>query len=176
MPTPEPLQAAAGENAELTLDGLIRGELAGKSAAIARYDAILWKLRSGYIVVLYGLVTVLAGKDFQLACVGGQAAGPVAMTLVAWGVSASAFLVDLGFLLAKLRVVAARNRLADLALALAVGQAGPSCVPDEVRELLHISGEAPTWPGWEPLWNAAWALVPLYAIAPVTVAIVQGTG
>jgi hypothetical protein len=44
---------------KLTSDELIRAELRGKFLAIERYDSMLWKIRSGYVVVLYGALTIL---------------------------------------------------------------------------------------------------------------------
>jgi hypothetical protein len=44
---------------KLTSDELIRLELRGKLLAIERYDSMLWKIRSGYVVVLYGSLTIV---------------------------------------------------------------------------------------------------------------------
>ncbi len=46
---PPPTQAP-----QFSLDELIRSELEGKNIATGRYDEILWKIRAGYVVVLYG--------------------------------------------------------------------------------------------------------------------------
>ncbi len=55
-------QPQESERAELTLDELIRSQLQGKTRSLGQYDAILWKLRSGYVVVLYGVLTDYLGK------------------------------------------------------------------------------------------------------------------
>ena len=51
----------------LTTDELIRLELDGKNQAIAKYDSILWKTRTGYAIVLYGalslIVSMFSSKD-----------------------------------------------------------------------------------------------------------------
>jgi len=43
-------------NNEITLDSLVFDELAGKSAAIASYDNMLWKIRTGYAALLTDLL------------------------------------------------------------------------------------------------------------------------
>ena len=50
----------------LSLDSLIKDELDGKASAIARYDDIIWKIRTGYAVILYGAVGIVAGLANQL--------------------------------------------------------------------------------------------------------------
>ena len=44
----------------LAVDSLIQGELGGKATAIARYAEMLWKIRTGYAVFLYGAVGIIA--------------------------------------------------------------------------------------------------------------------
>lgn len=40
------------EEHKLTIDTLIKDELDGKATAIARYDEMIWKIRTGYAVLL----------------------------------------------------------------------------------------------------------------------------
>jgi uncharacterized membrane protein (DUF485 family) len=160
---------------ELTVDELIRDQLQGKSRALGRYDAIVWKIRSGYVVVLYGLLTVLTGKEVQLKRILGGAAEVPIFALMAWGISLSALLIDISFILAKVRVVEARNRLSDLALDIARGKKDRTEGAHEMQELLHLSGEMPTLPKWSLLLNATWAILILYLVSPLVITIVQFT-
>ena len=45
----------------LTRDGLIQKGLEGRDNAIAAYDDMLWKIRTGYAAVLYGVFTLVVG-------------------------------------------------------------------------------------------------------------------
>ena len=40
----------------LDISELLKVELPGKKVAMGRYDEILWKIRSGYLVVLAGVL------------------------------------------------------------------------------------------------------------------------
>jgi hypothetical protein len=123
-----------GETKPLTCEELVRGEILGKNKASERYDAILWKIRAGYVTVLYGTLTLLGEKAFDHPW--------VAFVLIV-GFSASAFRIDYTFLRSKFRVVTAQNRLADITWDIAVGKADIAAVADLPR-LLHISGEDPS--------------------------------
>ena len=50
-----------GNEFRITVDNLIKGELDGKAIAIARYDEMLWKIRTGYAVFLYGALGIIGG-------------------------------------------------------------------------------------------------------------------
>lgn len=47
----------------ITPDELIRSALDGKPQATSGYDAILWKIRAGYVAILYGALGLLLNKD-----------------------------------------------------------------------------------------------------------------
>ncbi|HYY95796.1 MAG TPA: hypothetical protein VE713_14935 [Pyrinomonadaceae bacterium] len=146
MPEENSEPSPKAEAGPLTLEELIRSQLQGKVRALERYDAILWKIRSGYVVVLYGALTILGGKDYRLA----EGLGVNTLLVLIAVVSISAFFVDLGFLLSKLRVVEARNSLSDMAFELARGDLKADDLHEkkveELRRLLHLSGEAPILP------------------------------
>lgn len=161
---PEP--SAKTEAGPITLEELIRSQLQGKSKALERYDAILWKIRSGYIVVLYGALTILAGKESKLPEVMGTGTTLIALLYLATDISFCALFIDLGFLLSKLRVVEARDRLSDLALNLALGQALTDQEKDELCKLFRLSGEAPTLPPWSLVANGTWSIAFLYFATP----------
>jgi hypothetical protein len=117
----------------LTKAELIQLELNGKNEALGRYDSMLWHFRSGYAVVLNG-VLVLFFKD-------GLTADKlnIGIFLLVLGLSTLAFMMELNCCFAQLRLVAGYNGLMDQALVLSRGEQ-----PDEkeLHKFLHISGEA----------------------------------
>jgi len=101
-------------NNEITLDSLVFDELAGKSAAIASYDNMLWKIRTGYAALLYGSVGIIVGLvnksilDLSLSTL-------FALGLLIIGLSIFGAFMDLSFMESKLRVVNYRDELMELA-------------------------------------------------------------
>jgi hypothetical protein len=173
MSEEEPEPSEKTETGSITVEELIRSQLQGKSKALERYDAILWKIRSGYIVVLYGGLTILAGKESILPEAIGTGTTLIALFYLATGISVCALFIDLGFLLSKLRVIEARDRLSDLALNLAFGHALSDQEKDELRKLLHLSGAAPTLPSWSLIVNGTWTIVFLYPATPALLFILS---
>jgi len=165
--------AAKADTGPITIEELVRAQLQGKSKALERYDAILWKVRSGYILVLYGVLTIVAGKESKLPEVIGSGTTLEVLSYLAGGISVCALLIDLGFVLAKLRVVEARDRLSDLALILAHGRALTGQEIDELYGLLHLSGEIPTWPSWPLVANGTWSILLLYSATPVSLSLMS---
>ena len=159
------------EDRELTVEELIRSQLEGKSKALERYDAILWKIRAGYLAVLYSILTVLSGKEFDLKDLIGSTPKVEILFYTAISFSLCAFFVDLGFLLSKLRVVQARNDLSDLALQVATRQTQAADAAGKLKRLLHLSGESPGLPGFRALVTGTWPIVLLYITTPLTLAI-----
>jgi hypothetical protein len=96
---------------------LVASALEAKLNAIGGYDDILWKIRAGYLAVLYGALGLLVGtKDTQVlaAAVNSPLRWPpliLALVLLIVGFSAAAFCVDFGYLRKKLKVIAARDAL-----------------------------------------------------------------
>lgn len=158
-------------SSQLTVEELIRSQLQGKLIALERYDQILWKIRAGYLAVLYSLLTVLSGKDFELQDVLGDVAKIEVLFYTAISFSLCAFFIDLGFLLSKLRVVEARNDLSDIAIALASSGSTTEKVKERLKALLHLSGEAPSVPPFKVLLNGTWPIILLYVTTPLTIAI-----
>lgn len=56
---------------ELTLENLIAAALETKLGAIGGYDAIIWKIRAGYVAILYGALTLLLGVGGASGLAGG---------------------------------------------------------------------------------------------------------
>ncbi len=93
----------------ITLEELIWAELQGKDTAIERYDSILWKIRSGYVTILYGAISLL-GSAISLLDREIQSLSWLVLALI-WGFSICAFIIDYGFLKSKFQVVIAKDRL-----------------------------------------------------------------
>lgn len=165
------------DNTELTVAELIRSQLEGKSEALERYDHILWKVRSGYVVVLYGLLTVLAGKESQLTGVIGYHTAIMTALWMSVGMSLCAVLIDFRFLGSKLMVIEARDKLCDCALELAIHPENLAETARAVRELLRLSGEQPV-PArkWKKLFSLNWPILTMYAVTPIGVALVWWFG
>lgn len=154
---------------------LVLSALEAKLQAIGGYDSILWKIRTGYLVVLYGGLALLLGASGVPEQVAVAADRVLSILLLVFGFSVSAFLVDYSYLRKKLRVIVARNRLIDLAL--------QADYHDEALliKLLHIVGETPIESISAAMtkeylskrnWNLAWVLAPLYSTAPLLSAVI----
>jgi hypothetical protein len=156
-----------------TCEELIRSELTGKVAASGAYDNILWKIRTGYVIVLYGALTI-AGATKTLD-------SPWVTVILVTGFSFAAGFIDYQFLTAKLRVVVALNRLMEITWRVANGELALRSV-DELPRLLRMSGEDSSYnPEAGRLfrkWHNVGLLVILYGLPPllsVAVAIVSGS-
>jgi hypothetical protein len=171
MPTTDDKKEVVSGHAEFTVEELIRSQLEGKSKALERYDDILWKIRAGYLAVLYGLLTILSGKEFQLTDLIGNLPKIDILLYTAISFSLCAFFIDLGFLLSKLRVVQDRNDLSDLALDLALKKTQSEKVKGSLRILLQLSGEAPVGPGLKLFLNGVWPIIFLYLTTPLMIAL-----
>lgn len=124
----------------VTVDSLIKDELNGKANAIARYDDMLWKIRSGYAVFLYGAVGLVVGL-VNKGVVQLDAVTAVSVSVLIFGFSAFAAFLDYSFMRSKLRVVDYRDRLAELAYNRA--ESGRTDTEDQRKliECLKNSGE-----------------------------------
>jgi hypothetical protein len=60
---PEDNESASGDSGKLTRAKLISSELEGKLKAISGYDDMLWKIRSGYVAILYGIPAIFLGTE-----------------------------------------------------------------------------------------------------------------
>lgn len=158
---------ADDNNSKLSCDELIRLELKGKFLAVERYDSILWKIRSGYILVLYGALTLLGGTGLNIAPSPDSNRVLRAVLMLVWGFSVCGLTIDLGFLLSKLRVVADTNALYDLALDSATGKIDLKTEDKKLRDLLQISGESAKPVKWPTLWNALRWVILLYLVTPI---------
>lgn len=146
---------------------LVRVELQGKFAAVERYDSMLWKIRSGYLAVLYGTLALLGGSGLEFPLDPGTRYAVLSVVLLIWTFSACAFLLDLGFLLSKLRVVGDSNELYRLALESACGKVRLENEERRLQGLLRLAGESRKKVGLRELWRGLRWVVPLYLAGPV---------
>ncbi len=128
------------KNYRVTVDNLIKDELDGKANAIARYDGMLWKIRSGYAVFLYGAVGIVAGL-VNKGVVQLDTATAVSISVLIFGFSAFAAFLDYSFMRSKLRVVDFRDRLTTLAYRRAEGDGLDTEDQSKLLECLMNSGE-----------------------------------
>jgi hypothetical protein len=128
------------KNYRVTVDSLIKDELDGKGNAIARYDDVLWKIRSGYAVFLYGAVGLVAGLvNKGVAQLDTTTA--VSISVLIFGFSAFAAFLDYSFMRSKLRVVDYRDRLTTLAYRRADANGLDAGDQSKLLECLKNSGE-----------------------------------
>jgi MFS superfamily sulfate permease-like transporter len=115
----------------LDISELLKVELPGKKVAMGRYDEILWKIRSGYLVVLAGTLGFFVTKESTLKLT------PDILIVILW-FSLVAWIIDINFRRRQLRVVTAYNELISSAIKNIPETEGPNNV---AVELFHISGE-----------------------------------
>lgn len=128
------------EEYRLSLDALIKQELDGKATAIARYDEMLWKIRSGYAVLLYGAVGLVVAMVNQETIALTSQTALSASTLII-GFSVFGAVLDYCFISAKLRVVNYRDRLIELVFSRVTGESAAAAASGELLECLKNSGE-----------------------------------
>jgi len=145
----------------VTVDNLIKDELDGKAIAIARYDDMLWKIRSGYAVILYASIGLIAGlvneETIEL-----NRTTALSISVLIFGFSAFAAFLDYSFMRSKLRVVTYRDRLTEFAyrrasdLMLEEESKQEQGEKGELLECLKNSGERRddiNWSQWTGFWR-----------------------
>lgn len=169
---PEPKQGDG-----LTSEQLIRSGLDDQARAIAGYEGVIWKIRSGYIVVLYGTLTLILGEEGvpNVCAISHNFSQSVALFSLIFGLSLSVFLIDFGYVRKKLKFVVAREELVELACRLDF-DIRDQRVRDKLKKLLHVAGETrPAKLSKEARaeykekrkWNLFWILLPVYLTTPV---------
>lgn len=116
----------------LDISELLKVELPGKKAAMGRYDDILWKIRSGYLVVLAGTLGFFVTKNSVLTLTQDILIIILWFSLVAW-------IIDINFRRRQLRVVRAYNEMVSSAIKNIPGE--KEGLENIAVELFHISGE-----------------------------------
>jgi hypothetical protein len=169
----------------LTPAKLVEAELEGKFKAIAGYDDILWKIRAGYLAVVYGALGLLVGTKDSAVIVDAFKLPPfwaplIVALLLVFGLSIAAFFVDFGYLRKKLKVIAAKDALVRFTVE------REEIDQKHIGFLLRISGEAGVadFTGHEFLedardeykrqrnWNLRHIHLALYGTAPVIMVLI----
>jgi hypothetical protein len=145
------------------ISDLCRIEIDGKHEALARFDSILWKIRSGYVVVLYGAISLLVGKKIDFSVLKKE------HLLLILGFSALGFVLDLSFRLKQLRVTVARNHLMDYALKIAIKE---KVDYKTLNNLLHIAGESDQKLDRKITFKTAMLILSFYFITPILAGII----
>jgi hypothetical protein len=57
------IDSSSKTDTALTHTQVIKSGLDIKLSMINKYDEIIWKVRSGYLVILYGTLTLFIGKE-----------------------------------------------------------------------------------------------------------------
>ena len=163
----------------LVPEQLIASALDIRMTAINKYDEIIWKVRAGYLAILYTALTFLMGKaDVRnLEDLAGNYAVSLSIFFLILGFSLSAFSVDYGYVRKKLRVIVIRDMLVDIFY-------DPECeFKGELRRLLHVAAERSLKKHFHDAeldyqqklrWNFLWILLPIYATTPVLAVIIFG--
>lgn len=128
------------EEHKLTIDTLIKDELDGKATAIARYDEMIWKIRTGYAVLLYGAVGIVASLVNQETIILNVKTALSVIILIV-GFSIFGAFLDYSFISAKLRVVKYRDRLVELTYSRITGDPSDVSQSNELLECMKNSGE-----------------------------------
>lgn len=158
---------------QLSIASLIDDELAGKAEAIGGYDAMLWKIRSGYAVFLYASVGLVAGLVSE-DVVELDLKASLSLGVLIFGFSAFAAVLDYSFMKSKLQVVVYRDRLMTYAFDMAAGDELQGDDRAKLLECLKNSGERRDYVDWE-LWAGFWRPVILYGgtcVVCVTAAVI----
>jgi hypothetical protein len=127
---------------ENLFEKIVLGEIEGKNRAIHAYDEIVWKIRSGFLTLLFGgwsilLTGIVQTKDKPPADYQPLAFG---LFLFSLGFAFGARYIDRSYIRRKFRVIHALDRLMD-----EIGSCG-----DDYRklspELLRVAGDNPAMP------------------------------
>ena len=87
-----------------------------KWEAINKYDDIIWKVRVGYLAILYTSLVFLTGMENMgnLGILAMNNAVSLSVFFIILGFSISSFLVDIAYLSKRTRVIVIRDMLIDL--------------------------------------------------------------
>jgi hypothetical protein len=163
-------------NKSEVLEKLVLAEVEGKKAAIQSYDGIIWKIRTGYLTLLF------AGWAILLKSIADAAEKPgsqyvvliVAMFLFSAGLALGGYFVDRTYTKRKARVISAQNALNDQIIECA------RHLEKLEPKLLHVSGDDPDRPidpkGFHEAMVGAYCVyfIPLMTLAIVVIVFLLG--
>jgi hypothetical protein len=169
-------ESPPADSGKLTLEKLISSELEGKLKAISGYDDMLWKIRSGYVAILYGISAIILGTEEMpnLLEIMADFDRSLSIFLLIGGFSLSALIIDSSYLAKKLKVIVTRDLLVKIVFDNAVNS-GACINAVELMNLLRIAGETPIREispeagkrfRDKMMWNLILVLMPLYVTAP----------
>lgn len=125
---------------------VLQGELSGKNAAIQSYDGIIWKIRSGYMTLIFASWAILLKAIVENKEASGLNVSSIANTLfvITLGLALGGFLLDTIYSRRKSRVIHALDKLFEEI----------KVNPDNVRKIpltyFKISGDNPDIPYLSP--------------------------
>ena len=120
---------------------LLFNELEGKNRAIHAYDSILWKVRTGFLTLIFaGFGIILSGLIKDGVDISRAQQYLFVMLLVSSGLSISAIIIDINYLNRKFRVIRHLNKLLKVASTL---DANPNEEKlKELRQYFKVSGDS----------------------------------
>jgi hypothetical protein len=149
-----------GTENRVDINSLIKDELDGKGNAIAHYDEMLWKIRSGYAMFLYGSIGLIVGLVGEKVLTANSSTIN-SIGILIFGFSAFAAFLDYSFMASKLRVVNYRDRLSELAFFKVNAGKWEASFDNELLECLKNSGERRDKVNWSQR-TGFWRPVILY--------------
>lgn len=124
------------------LEKLILGEIEGKNRAIHAYDGMVWKIRSGFLTLLFGGWAIVLKGIVESADKKPSDYQPLAwgLFLFSLGFALGARYVDRNYVRRKFRVIAALDRLTD-----AIRDCGGNYlkIPPELLKIAGDNAEMP---------------------------------
>ena len=94
------------------LEKIILGEIEGKNKAVHAYDSIVWKIRTGFLTLLFaGLGIILSGLIQKGSDFANAKPFVLIMFLIATGIAIPGVIIDLNYIRRKFRVINDLNRL-----------------------------------------------------------------
>lgn len=160
---------------------LLQSEMTGKVRATGDYDNIIWKIRAGYVAILYGSLALLLGqKEAPDLSTLNLSTWLTIMTLI-YGFSLTSLIVDFAYVCKKMRVTAARDGIMDKIVNEGLMESfsrGNVEKLIELDKLLVLSGESDAGdfpPDVRGAYqkkrnnNLYWILLPLYSVTPFLV-------
>jgi hypothetical protein len=167
-------QDSSKQRDEITRDELVRSTLGDKVRAIAECEDIIWKIRSGYVVILYGGLTLFFGKEgINMDPIRGNPDRLFPLLILVCGLSFSVFLIDFGYVRKKLKITVVRDKLVEHVL--------DKSYDRELKHFLRIAGESKPstlpsnlHPKYKEIrnWTFHSILLPIYITTPVIVLMV----
>ncbi|GAG39000.1 unnamed protein product, partial [marine sediment metagenome] len=113
----------------------------GKNKAIHAYDSILWKVRTGFLTLIFaGFGIILTGLLKEGADFSKAQQYIFVMLLVSSGLSISAIIIDINYLHRKFRVIKHLNDLLKSASTLNTDQSEEKL--NEIRQYFKVSGDS----------------------------------